>query len=406
LAPLRVAVIDLDRSLGDIDCTRSKRPPYGGAWILACRSGRPVGVVEIPLRGTRISVAELEHALRDQLKGQRPSEPRDPGPPALPFASVVVPTTFSRPDRLRRCMECLSALDYPEHEVIVVDNRAGDRASFELQGARVVRETRPGASAARNRGLAEARGEIVAFTDDDVEVDSGWLRAIVQRFVRHSNTAVVTGLVVPRELETPAQILFERSGGGPAHGCQPLTFERAGRFRVLRHSAEDGSVRCHSLYVTGELGQTANLAVRSAVLREAGGFDLALGIGTPTYGGEDLALLLELIARGYDVAYEPTAMVFHNHRASFDELERQIYGYGVGFSAMLTAITLRNPWHLIGFAASAPAWVRSLHDATSPKYGSRTADYPRSLIRARRRGTLLGPIAYLYSRFIWKHIAS
>jgi GT2 family glycosyltransferase len=400
---LRVAVIDIAEPMADLDCARAAAPPYAGAWILVCRSGRPLGAFELPVQGERISAAELERELRRRLgpawSRERVPE-REPVPAAaLPRTSVVVPTALSRVDQLGRCVRALLALDHPDFEIIVVDNRpAGASPAPELPGARVVREPRPGISAARNRGLATATGEIVAFTDDDVVVDRRWLLALGERFAREPELAAVTGLVVPSELETPAQIWFEQSGSGLDRGYAPLTFERAGRFRVKRRAHDDGSERVHSLYATGEFGLGSNMAFRAGVLRDAGGFDEALGTGTPTRGGEDLAILLELLAAGYRLGYEPSAIIHHTHRATLAELERQMYGYGAGFTAMLTAIGLRDPRHFAGLAAVVPAWLRSLRDPASAKRVNRADDYPRDLGRLELRGMLAGPYTYLRAR--------
>lgn len=392
--PVRVAVIDIAEPIRDLDCTRVPAPPYAGAWILACRSGRPLGAIHLPLDGPRIAAADLERELRSQLGDAWSHEPLGDAP-TLVRASVVVPTAVSRPDQLRRCVQRLIELDHPDFEVIVVDNRPVGAPPPELAGVRVVREPRPGISAARNRGLAFATGEIIAFTDDDVEVDRRWLRALGERFARQADLVAVTGLVVPAELETPAQIFFEESGSGLDRGYAALTFERAGRFGIRRRGTEDGSELVHSLYQTGELGLGSNMAFRASVLRSMGGFDRALGVGTPTHGGEDLAILMELIAAGHRVAYEPSAIVHHTHRATLEDLERQIHGYGVGFTAMLTAMALRNPRHFVGLAAVLPAWVHSLRNPASPKQVNRSADYPTGLAWTELRGMLAGPLAYL-----------
>jgi GT2 family glycosyltransferase len=395
--PVRVAVVDVADPLRDLDCTRDRAPPYVAAWILACRSGIPLGSVEIRLHGARIAGAELERELRSQLGGQwSRKRPADPHP--LARASVVVPTAVARPSQLRRCVRRLTELDHPNYEVILVDNRPAGAPRLEMEGAQVVAESRPGISAARNRGLRAATGEIVAFTDDDVEVDRRWLRALGERFARQPRLAALTGLMVPAELETPAQIWFEESGSGPDRDFSALTFERAGRFQVSRRAHDDGSQRLQSVYETGEFGLGSNMAFSTAALRAAGGFDLALGIGTPTHGGEDLAILVELLSAGHQIGYEPSAIIHHTHRATLLELERQIYGYGVGFTAMLTAIALRHPRHFAGLAAVAPAWVRSLRDPASPKRVKRSAGYPRSLGRSELRGMLAGPFAYLQAR--------
>ena len=93
----------------------------------------------------------------------------------------------------------------------------------------MVRERRPGISAARNAGVAAATGEIIAFTDDDVRVDPLWLRAIGERFASDSAIEAVTGLILPAELETPAQVWFERYYGGFSgeRTFAPLTLKAA-----------------------------------------------------------------------------------------------------------------------------------------------------------------------------------
>jgi GT2 family glycosyltransferase len=400
-APVRVAVIDVAGPLADIDCGRAEPPAYTAAWILVCKAGRPLGSIEIPLRGPVIAVAELEREVSRQLGDDwRQDGPVAHQPPPLPLsrASVVIPTNFARPAELRRCLKTLAELDHPDYEVIVVDNRPADAPAAELEGARVVREPRPGISAARNRGVAVATGEIIAFTDDDVQVQPGWLSALGSRFARQPHLSAVTGLVMPLELETQAQIFFEQSGSGQDRGYAPLTFERAGRFRVRRRDQQAAREEVRSLYLTGEFGFGANMAFRTAVLQASGGFDEALGVGTPTRGGEDLAMFVELLTAGHQLGYEPAAVIEHQHRATMDELDRQIYGYGLGFTAMLTAVAMRDPWHLLGLAAIVPAWLRSLRAESSAKSVNRAEDYPPDLARAELRGMAAGPIAYLRAR--------
>jgi GT2 family glycosyltransferase len=400
-SPARVAVIDVAGPIADLDYGRSGQAPYTAAWILVTDAGQPLGSVEIPLQaGTRLPAEVLERELREQLGPAAGAVRRLAGGPARPLAraSVVVPTNMARPDELRRCVKALGELDHPDYEVIVVDNRPLDAPVAEIEGARVVREPRPGISAARNRGVAVATGEIVAFTDDDVVVHPHWLTALGERFAAQPEAGAVTGLVVPLELETPAQVRFEQSGSGLDRGFAPLTFTRAGRFTVRRTDEQAGSVRTQSLYLTGEFGLGSNMAFRTAVLAAKGGFDEALGVGTPTCGGEDLAMLVELLMAGFALAYEPAAIIQHSHRATFPELEKQLHGYGIGFTAMLTALALRNPWHAVGAASVVPAWLRSLRDPQAAKQVNRAEDYPPELARAEFRGMLAGPAAYLRTR--------
>ncbi len=394
---MAVEQVELESPITDIDCRRDLDPPYAAAWILVRRGGKPLGSLELELTEGRVPAAVIEEAVRTQISGMGRRQSR-PDPDQLPSATVVVPTTMSRREQLGLCVEHLRRLDYPNFEIIVVDNRPLTEPAVELPGVRVIREPRPGISAARNAGLAVATGEILACTDDDVEVDKGWLLALGERFVSEPAVSAVTGLVVPRELETPAQIWFEESGLGLDRQYSPLSFERHGRFEVKRIAADDASERVHSLYKTGEFGLGSNMAFRTAVLEAAGGFDVALGAGTPTHGGEDLAILVELIASGHKLAYEPAAIAFHTHRRTTEELRRQVSGYGVGFTAMLTAISLRNPWHLVGLIRVIPAWLRSLRDPKAPKHVNRSDSYPSDLGRMEIRGMVIGPYSYMRSR--------
>ena len=280
----------------------------------------------------------------------------------------------------------------------------------ELPRVSVVAERRPGISAARNRGVAAASGEIIAFTDDDVEVDRRWLQALGRRFVEEPLADAVTGLVVPMELETPAQIWLEQSGGWQDGAYVPLSFELAARsrpaagalsgarFRVIRRAPDQASVSTGSLYAAGEFGIGANMAFRKGALVSLGGFDEALGAGTPTCGGEDLAVLIGLLAHGRGLAYEPGAIVHHMHRRELAELEQQLGGYGIGFTAMLAALIWRDPRHLGGLLGMVPTALRFALLGSSAKQARRREDYPPHLARAELLGMVRGPLAYARSR--------
>ena len=420
--PIRVATIDVARPLHDLDCTRGPGEHYGQAWILAVDDGRPLGMVQVTVDAPRIRAAELEAILRANLgtaweTARRGSIDARASKRRLPRATVVVPTVASRAEELVECVRRLSALDYPDFEVIVVDNRgapgAGDDALARvaaLPHVRVLVERRPGISAARNAGLHAARGEIVAYTDDDVEVDPQWLRALGRRFADDPLADAVTGLVMPKELETPAQVWFERSGSGLDRAYVALTFEsaaigypRAGRFsprrfRVVRTAAGESGTTVGSVYATGEYGLGSNMAFRVQALRDLGGFDEALGAGTATCGGEDLAMLIGLLVSGRRLVHDPAAIVNHLHRREVGELERQIHGYGIGLTATLAGLVRHDPRHLAGILVALPAALRSLLSSSTGKRAKQPDGYPDHLVRMEQRGMLAGPLAYARSR--------
>jgi GT2 family glycosyltransferase len=335
---------------------------------------------------------------------------------------VVVPSVIARTDELARCLGGFDRLDYPDFEVLLVDNRRQLPTPDPLPdllrehaSVRPVRAARPGISAARNAGLAAATGEVVVFTDDDVHVDHRWLRAVGERFVRQPELEAVTGLILPAELETPAQVFFERYYGGFSgeRTFAPLTLAAepglCGRSRVTVRDAAGNPVRSFALYGVGAYGAGANMAFRRETLRRLGGFDLALGTGTPARGGEDLALLVDLLWRGGRIGYEPAAVVHHQHRREYAELVHQLRGNGLGFTAMLASVVSRDPRHLLALGAQLPLAARRMAAQSVARLQGRRAGaadqavptaplYPAELVRYELGGMPRGPWAYLRSR--------
>lgn len=400
---------------------------YRTAMVIDTRDGIPGGVAEI----------DLSQGGGDFLREQPPPLSASPIPPVcspgtsiadndLPSISVVVPTLASRTEDLELLLDGFARVDYPDVEFILVDNRRNVPTPDPLAdmvggrpGVRIVREPRPGISAARNAGVGAADSEIIAFTDDDVRVDPLWLQAIGRRFALDPDLEAVTGLILPAELETPAQIWFERYYGGfsaeRTFAAMTLKADKAGP-RVLRGSRVtatdiDGhAVRRFSVYGAGAFGAGANMAFRRGVLQRLGGFDLALGTGTPARGGEDLAATISILWSGGKVGYEPTSIVYHRHRRELDELLHQLGGNGLGFTAMLTSLVSHDSRHALGLAWQLPLAVWQMLRQTLTRIGTRggrvgetdgahqDAPYPRKLVVTELLGYPKGPAAYLRSR--------
>lgn len=320
----------------------------------------------------------------------------DPGLPAgsRPTVTVVVPTCAAGPELLRT-LDGLRAQTMPPDEIITVDNRPGTsgvRWLLETAGVTdvtLIEEPRRGVSPARNAGLVRAHGEIVAFTDDDVTVDPGWLAALVGGFT-DDQVACVTGLILPLELETPAQCWLEEYGGY-AKG-----FHRR-RFDLAEHRG-DGDLYP---YAAGVFGTGANAAFRTDVLRALGGFDEHLGSGTPARGGEDLDIYLTVIRSGRALVYEPGALVRHAHHRNTADLRRQMYGYGVGLTAMLAKRWANGPEERRELLSRALVGARHLIHPASPKNRGKSRSYPVSLTLIEFAGLVRGPFAYWRSRRAW-----
>nr|WP_246370891.1 glycosyltransferase family A protein [Phenylobacterium haematophilum] len=249
--------------------------------------------------------------------------------PRPPSVSVVI-CTRDRPDELRRCLASLPSQTLRPLEVIVVDNAsAGGATRAVAQDANVVyvREDRPGLDYARNTGAATAHGEIVAYTDDDVLLHPNWLQNLVAGFETPAIGAV-TGLVLPAELATPAQLHFETYWSF-ARGYAPKDYTPQA-FEAERRA-----------FPAWEIGAGASMAFRREVFAKAGLFDERLDVGRAGCSG-DSEFWHRLLAHGYVCRYEPSSVAFHYHRASEDGLARQLFSYMRGHSAALLVQFERN----------------------------------------------------------------
>ena len=311
------------------------------------------------------------------------------GPPSL---SLVIPTR-ERPERVLACVRSALATGYPGLEVFVVDNAPTSDATeqafanADLPGVHYFREPVAGTSRARNLGLRQARGELVAFLDDDVLVDPAWAAALVEAFVRDPKVDCVTGPIVAAELETEAQILIEEYGG----------FDKGFARRVLDPATPPPGAPLFP-YTAGTLGSGANMAFRREAIDALGGFDVALGGGTMSRGGEDLAAFLGVLLRGSRLAYEPSMLVRHFHHRSYEKLRRVLLGYGMGLGAYLARTVLTDPRQLLEIGRRLPTGVAYLFDPQSAKNAKRQTDYPRELTIRELLGLGVGPFAYVAAR--------
>jgi GT2 family glycosyltransferase len=240
--------------------------------------------------------------------------------------SVIV-CTRERPELLEECLAALTGLVPSPLEIIVVDNAPLDGISSlhvveKFQGISYLRHPSGGLSSARNAGLTLVRGDYVAFTDDDSVAHPRWLLSLVGGLLE-AGIGCVTGLVLPRELETHAQIAFEFVLGGFSAGFVPLVF------------GHDFFIRTRPFGVpVWRIGAGASMAFRREVFAAVGTFDERLGAGASGCS-EDSELWYRLLAAGWECRYEPSAVVFHRHRPSWDDLERQIVAYMRGHVAAL-----------------------------------------------------------------------
>jgi len=231
-----------------------------------------------------------------------------------PALSVVIPTR-DRPEMLERCLTALRADLEPGDEIIVADSASRDATAVaEVAGradARVVRCDRPGASLARNAGWREARHETVAFVDDDVRVLPGW-SAGLRRGFDDLEVVFVTGRVVVPDDQQAAE--------------RPVAVTS----RTEPETLHPG--------LMGDLGASANLAVRRSALDAVGGFDETLGPGSWAASAEDLDLFDRLFREGHVGRFEPSAVAEHDQWRTRPQLVRLDWRYGKGMGVRLARL--------------------------------------------------------------------
>ncbi len=345
-------------------------------------------------------------ATRSDRIAERHGPARTPNRAAL--TSVVLCTTGVSTD-LGRSMQSVLAQDYRDLELIVVDNRPATGVVRDAVGEihdprlRYVAEPVAGLSAARNAGIRNARGSVIAFTDDDCVADLQWISAIRRVLDRYPRVACVTGRTMPLGDSTEWERLFEQFGSFD-RGAEPMVWRKSPTEPVLVSRAvpddlpgADGR-QSRIFPYTGVFGSGNNMAFRSAVFAVTGGFDEALGAGSPSGGGEDLDMFIRLVLADGILAFEPSAVVRHQHRSDAAALRAQVRNYGSGLSAMITKQIVSEPdgWKLI--ARRVGPGVRHLFSPSSKKNDRKGADYPFSLTAIEWFGVLLGPWLYLRGR--------
>ncbi len=220
----------------------------------------------------------------------------------IPFISIIVPV-YNGAKTLPACLDSLMALDYPPdcREIIVVDNGSDDNSVAIAQNypVKLVEELEVKSSyAARNRGIADARGEIIAFTDSDCVVSASWLKDAIKGFKKDTIGAVAGEILGYRQENFIEKCLIE-----------------------MKHM----SARASLIYPPLPKIQTANALYRRAVFDAIGFFDPQLLSG----GDADFSWRMQLESN-YKIHYRPTAIVYHQHVNSLRSFCRQKAFHGSG----------------------------------------------------------------------------
>lgn len=292
----------------------------------------------------------------------------------VPISIVVC--TRSRVDSLRRSIAALFEVSTTyQWELVIVNNGSDDETQYYLESlpkefrkARVVTvfEKKHGLAAARNRGWRAARGEIIAFTDDDCYVRSDFIDQLMAVFCEHSELGFIGGRILLYDQTDLRETILDNE---EVFYLKPRTFVAAGT-------------------VSG-----ANIAFRRSTLERIGGFDEALGAGT-RFPSEDIDAVATALWSGIPGAYDPRPTVYHHHgRKTLREARDLWLGYDWGRGAYFAKFIL-NPNSRTAYIR---AWARSIQ--------TEIADALMDIVRCRRlprltrsRRELWAALQYIRSR--------
>jgi GT2 family glycosyltransferase len=302
--------------------------------------------------------------------------------------SVVIPT-HDRAEELHNCLSSLHSIAR-RVEIIVADNHPDSGVASavvsQFSGAKLVREYRTGASYARNAAIAASSGEIIIMLDDDMIVADRWLEELLKPF-SDPDIAAVAGNVLPLELRTDSQKLFQSYGiGGLTRGSAPWiadsTWFNAHKLRAVR---------------TWMIGCTGNAAFRSSIFQDIdlGLMEETMGPGSGAGCAEDLFLFYEILHSGRKIAYTPEATAFHRHRQTMHALRKQLFDYSKGAVSyqIQTLIQYRDARALLEMIFWLPAW--NCQRILLRLIGQ--TEYPISLTLYEWWGHLISPLCLLCS---------
>ena len=254
------------------------------------------------------------------------------------LVSVIMPVDRPGPDA-NRAIDCVLAQTHDDLELILVGSAPPNRSD-----ARVVRIVEPDRNPAlrRNRAAAAAKGEILAFIDDDAFADETWIADAVTCFVREPEIVALGG-PDPAPIDSPTdELISDMLLATPLIGSGIACHEARAHAFDLRVAHDIALV---------------NLFVRSEAFREAGGFDESIG-----YIGEDSELIARLLKRGR-IIYSPDPVVYHRRRAWPRAFIAQRWRYRVKTGRMLLSAkgkTYRASGKIIIFLAAAFVFLASL----------------------------------------------
>ena len=248
-------------------------------------------------------------------------------------ASVIV-CTRNRSDLMAGNLEAISRLDPPPLEVLVVDNSSDQEQVRTEQctkkhGFKYIHEPRRGLNVARNTGILNSAGDVLAFTDDDCLPEKDWLKCSLPNFSDPAVSACTSRIV--QHTREGAADLFEEVAGqdlGETRRVFTGTDVRFGLGFLLANLTKVFSKHMKSRApVPFGIGHGSGMIFKKEVFENVGRFDERFGSGAKLGGCDDIEMLYRVLKAGRSIIYEPTAVVRHKHRFAVEDVFKTRYGY-------------------------------------------------------------------------------
>ncbi|MEM2569786.1 MAG: glycosyltransferase [Candidatus Bathyarchaeia archaeon] len=253
--------------------------------------------------------------------------------------SVIIPTK-DRPGKLEILLRSIEEAGDNYYELLVVDSSTKESnlnmnyLNTIKHGGKHIVFNEKGLSKARNKGIKESKGDILVFSDDDFIVKRGWINNLIPNFDDPEVFCVTGRMISYRNDETSR--LYERA----------MSFDRGAKKRIF---SEDDLKIINLFQTITKIGQKrlyektpvpwavgyGFCAFRKQVFWKIGFFDENLGRGTRNAGGEDIDIFYRILKAGYKIVYEPSAIVFHDHRENLEQIFKDAYQGGISIRSFI-----------------------------------------------------------------------
>ncbi|MBE2220042.1 MAG: glycosyltransferase family 2 protein [Anaerolineae bacterium] len=261
-----------------------------------------------------------------------------------PDVSIVI-CTRNRNERIKSTLESVFENTWTNFEVIIIDQSRDESTQTAVQpfltDPRYIykRTTTTGLSKARNIGLSEARGKIIAFTDDDCRVSANWVEAVLQEFAHYPAVTSIFGRIIPGDLPNAADL------------SESFNFSQAKRLQQVLPIAKKDDPAPHLFKENPNdlgFGHGANMCFRRSTFSKFGEFDEFLGAGAVLGAWEDRDMGHRILLGGGQILYSPDIVIYHDHWREWPEVKKAYKNYAIGTGTAVNKYIRSGNWSSIG----------------------------------------------------------